>query len=418
MSTATQESASFCRSLPIELIHKIVADVDDRRSGDYKERIPPSLKACSLVCRAWVALSQSRIFRTLTMDYNMSSFRRHISRFNSLHLTAPHLCVYIRNLKLHFPVKRDRVSRWLPGCITQFRNVRSLHLDGSAPYKFRLMDMLSSLGILSLLPTLQLQRLELPRWRISEDASDLRCILLACPSTLQELSLEVIEQEKSRRTHSESAPSPIVHFSALRKLRLAQTSSPLPQFTFLECPNLECFTMANEGTDAWCIPQWIPAGVSHLILERLSSTSVCWLTLFLAGPAVGLPDLGAVVCPSEVTINMSPHPGDATYGEVMEWIRGCLVRLPNPIHLQQLNIIIYDPYPTPLQVRERSSEYEALCSAIQRLHGHGGLKRVNFNIIHDGSDDASMLEELCSQILEGISAEVEHGRIEICMRLV
>ncbi|KAL4267863.1 hypothetical protein AB1N83_001481 [Pleurotus pulmonarius] len=198
--------------------------VDDRCGGDYKEPIPPSLKACSLVCRAWLALSQSRIFRTVTMDYALSSFRRHIYRFDSLHLTAPHLCVHIRNLKLHFPVKGARVSRWLLGCITQFRNVRSLHLDGSAPCKSRLMDMLSSLGILDLLPTLQLQRLELPRWTIYKDASDLRRILLACPSTLQELSLEVTQQEKPRRAHSESGSSPTAHFSALRHLRLAQTS--------------------------------------------------------------------------------------------------------------------------------------------------------------------------------------------------
>ncbi|KDQ28257.1 hypothetical protein PLEOSDRAFT_1104925 [Pleurotus ostreatus PC15] len=268
------------------------------------------------------------------------------------------------------------------------------------------MHVVSFLGIVSLLSTSHLKRLELINWTVSNpDASDLLPILVACQRTLRELTLEIIGVRRGRgnpwQVHSESRPStPVVSFDALRHLTLSQNMKSLPTIDFIECPNLESLKMANHGDDPWFIPEWIPASVSHLILNVL--------------PDIPLPNLGTTICPSELTINMI----DAEvveYLDTMTWIQQCLDKLPHPGRLQQITILIDGPYEEPLTCKR--SDYEPLYCALQRLHRLGGLKRINFNIIND-RDEVSTFKEVFADILEEISAEVEGARIDLHMRFV
>ncbi|KAF4598734.1 hypothetical protein EYR38_007142 [Pleurotus pulmonarius] len=172
----------------------------------------------------------------------------------------------------------------------------------------------------------------------------------------------------------------------------------LPTIRFIECPNLESLKMTNYGDEPWFIPQWIPASVSHLILNVL--------------PDIPLPNLGTTICPSELTINMVDTEA-VEYFDTMTWIQGCLDELPHPGRLQRITILIDDEQPLACE----RSDYEPLFCASQRLHGHGGLRRINFNIIND-RDEVSMFKEVFAEILEEISAEVEGGRIDLHMRFV
>ncbi|KAJ8696999.1 hypothetical protein PTI98_006815 [Pleurotus ostreatus] len=131
-------------------------------------------------------------------------------------------------------------------------------------------------------------------------------------------------------------------------------------------------------------------------------------------PDIPLPNLGTTICPSELTINMI----DAEvveYLDTMTWIQQCLDKLPHPGRLQQITILIDGPYEEPLTCKR--SDYEPLYCALQRLHGLGGLKRINFNIIND-RDEVSTFKEVFADILEEISAEVEGARIDLRMRFV
>lgn len=409
MSTAIlQETTSSVPPLPIELIYRIVAYLDDRHNeqGSHRgERIPTSLLACSLVCRSWVAICQSHIFRTVALSYNKASADSFI---HFLLFTAPHLCDYVRNLKLRLPTsERDLITGRHLECINLFKNLCSLRLAGSSTHasRARLMHVVSFLGIVSLLSTLHLKRLELNNWTVSgPDASDLLPILLACQRTLRELTLDIIgvrRQENPQHVHSESRPSsPVVCFDALRHLTLSQNMKSLPTINFIECPNLESLKMANHGDDPWSVPQWIPASVSHLILNVL--------------PDIPLPNLGTTICPSELTINMIDAEA-VEYLDTMTWIQECLDKLPHPGRLQLITILIDGPYEEPL-TRERS-DYKSLYCALQRLHGHGGLKRMNFNTTNE-RDEVSIFKEVFAEMLEEISAEVEGGRIDLHMRFV
>ncbi|KAL4255550.1 hypothetical protein AB1N83_012964 [Pleurotus pulmonarius] len=405
MSTAILRRTSV-PPLPIELIYRIVAYLDDRHNeqGAHRlERIPTSLLASSLVCRSWVAICQSHIFRTIALSYSKASADDSFVHF--LLFTAPHLCNYVRNLKLRLPAECDLITSRHLKCIHLFKNLCTLRLGGSSSHasRARLMDMVSFLGIVSFLSTLHLTRLELNNWTVSDpDASDLLPILIACHRTLRELTLDIIgvrRQENPQQVHSESRPcSPVLCFDSLRHLTLSQDMNSLPTIRFIECPNLESLKMTNYGDEPWFIPQWIPASVSHLILNVL--------------PDIPLPNLGTTICPSELTINMVDTEA-VEYFDTMTWIQGCLDELPHPGRLQRITILIDDEQPLACE----RSDYEPLFCASQRLHGHGGLRRINFNIIND-RDEVSMFKEVFAEILEEISAEVEGGRIDLHMRFV
>ncbi|KAG9221220.1 hypothetical protein CCMSSC00406_0007394 [Pleurotus cornucopiae] len=391
--------------LPIELIYRIVAYLDDRHNeqGSHRgERIPTSLLACSLVCRSWVAICQSHIFHTVALSYNKASrlsySRREVgsSAYNKASADS-----FIDFFLFTAPPSLQLCSQ--PQATFAHLGASGISTHAS---RARLMHMVSFLGIVSLLSALHLKRLELNNWTVSNpDASDLLPILVACQRTLRELTLEIIGvrrwHENPQQVHSESRPSsPVVCFDALRHLTLSQNMKSLPTINFIECPNLESLKMANHGDDPWHIPQWIPASVSHLILNVL--------------PDIPLPNLGTTICPSELTINMIDAE-DVEYLDTMTWIQECLDKLPHPGRLQQITILIDVLYEEP-RASERS-DYEPLYCALQRLHGHGGLKHINFNIIND-HDEVSTFKGVFAEMLEEISAEVEGGRIDLHMRFV
>ncbi|KAL4260356.1 hypothetical protein AB1N83_006813 [Pleurotus pulmonarius] len=396
---------SVAPPLPIELIYRIVAYLDDRHNqqGAHRlERTPTSLLASSLVCRSWLAICQSHIFRTVALSDNKASAD---SFAHFLLFTAPHLCRYVRNLKLLLPAECDLITSRHLECIHLFKNLCTLRLGGSSTHvsRARLMDMVSLSGIVSFLSTLHLKRLELNNWTVSDPgASDLLPILLACHRTLRELTLDIIgvrRQENPQQVHSESRPcSPVVCFDALRHLTLSQNMKTLPTIRFIECPNLESLKMTNYGDEPWSIPQWIPASVSHLTLNVL--------------PDIPLPNLGATICPSELTINIVDVEV-FEYLDTMTWIQGCLDELPHPGRLQQITILIDDED----SLTCARSDYEPLYCALQRLHGHGGLRCINFSI-PDDRDEVTVLKEVFSGMLEEISAEVEGGRVDLHMRFV
>ncbi|KAF9501352.1 hypothetical protein BDN71DRAFT_1501076 [Pleurotus eryngii] len=225
--------------------------------------------------------------------------------------------------------------------------------------------MVSLLGIVSLLSTLHLKRLESNNWTVSDsDASDLLPILLACQRTLRELTLEIIgvrRQDNPQQARSESRPSsPVVCFDALRPLTLSQNMKSLPNTV----DPSECFSSHPDVL-----------------------------------PDVPLPNLGTTICPSELTTIMIDAKA-VEYLDTMTWIQECPTKFRIPVVFSRLLFNYEPPY-----------------CALQRLHGHGDLKRIDFNIINDRGE-VSTFKEVFAEILEEISAEVEGARIDLHMRSV
>lgn len=112
-----------------------------------------------------------------------------------------------------------------------------------------------------------------------------------------------------------------------------------------------------------------------------------------------LPELGTTIHPFHLAINMH-KPDDASYSRVATWIAACVNRLPHPKHLQRLTIAIKDAQYWEAPIYPDLADYEGLYSAVQSVHAHGGLKRVDLSVIaHQGVVWTSKLGELFCPIL-------------------
>ncbi|KAF8506233.1 hypothetical protein JB92DRAFT_736820 [Gautieria morchelliformis] len=86
-------------SLALELIDDIISHVDEK--DDIRGR--SHLRACSLVCRLWLPLSQRRLFHHIEFVLGLWEGRElysQVQRLDWVLLKSPHLAGYIRVLEL------------------------------------------------------------------------------------------------------------------------------------------------------------------------------------------------------------------------------------------------------------------------------------------------------------------------------
>ncbi|KDQ27976.1 hypothetical protein PLEOSDRAFT_158153 [Pleurotus ostreatus PC15] len=354
--------------LPLELILRIIPFLDDppnvpkkewehipllanskirRRSG------PPSLSSCSLVCHAWNDICRAYIFRAIYIDCNEDTT---FEAFAFLHSTAPHLCKYVRELRLRFCSDVVWVPAWMDACLSRFTNLRELELRYFSEMGPTVTTPLVQ-GIVSLLATISLKRLALLFWDKFVNASDMSRILFACSATLEEFMIDCLLWEPSRRIMS--FVPPVVHLKALRRLELDESITPFAHTNTIECPDLATFTISHYQDHPWELPPWIPASISDLNL-RVSVRS---------GPL----QFERLVYPSRLTIQLISLDGD------IAWLEGNINRLPFHHRLRELTIKIVS-YGQNLSSFPESTCYETLCRLLLPHQYPGLLKRIIFNI--------------------------------------
>ncbi|KAF4566034.1 hypothetical protein EYR36_011448 [Pleurotus pulmonarius] len=192
---ASRASARSIEKLSFELVYHIVACLDDRPDDHYDEvedqaRIPLGLLACSLVCRSWNQICRAHVFRVVTLKHGQDVLTR---RLSFLHSTAPHLYKNIRRLNVFLEGDHRTFAEWIPDCISRLTNVSALRLDAEL-IRGTVLDILSTSGIMSLLPTLRLKQLALDLWGVDGASLDLIPVLSACATTVESLSLEIYEE--------------------------------------------------------------------------------------------------------------------------------------------------------------------------------------------------------------------------------
>ncbi|KDQ23022.1 hypothetical protein PLEOSDRAFT_1108652 [Pleurotus ostreatus PC15] len=402
------QSVDFAERLPIELIHHIIAHLDDRVEDYYRGNcrpIPSGLAACSLVCRAWSHICRARIFRTVPLKYGEDVSHR---RLSFLYSTAPHLCEIIRNLSICLGGGPSTSEDWIPHFTGRFTNLSELRLHAefiTGP----ILGVLSDFGIMSLLPTLRLKRLALDSWSVDEAVLDLIPILSACSNTLESLSLEIYEVY---RQGSDSVLPPSACLNSLRNLNMIPSVCTLPPTNLIRCPHLESLTVGyTYGDSPWDIPSWIPASLSELILH--------------CDPTLDFPDFVTAIRPSilRITISGYNHP----LFDIMTWIGGCIGHLPDETTLRQLAIVINGRYPSHRSLYPEVADYAPLCSAILPLFSRGALEKISLNIdVYQkgtagtiaASRAVGAVEEAFAPILEEVSVNgfqritCDHGKID------
>jgi hypothetical protein len=106
--------------LPLELIKTIIDHLVEAGDEDLDYNTSSSLKAVSLVCRSFVAASQSRLFATISLEppspsstgyrgrgrretlfISTRQLKSSIAEFSRMTAASPHLLGYVRRLKLY-----------------------------------------------------------------------------------------------------------------------------------------------------------------------------------------------------------------------------------------------------------------------------------------------------------------------------
>ena len=133
----------------VELIIDIVADEDDYYLS--------SIKACALVCHAFLPLCRKYIFAIVVLNERLGRTSSPTSDdLNLLLSNSPHLAVYIRGLIYHVN-KREFVAKrlsWLSSMFKKLAKLQKLSISYSPSAKGRRLDWMSSSERKILLPLL------------------------------------------------------------------------------------------------------------------------------------------------------------------------------------------------------------------------------------------------------------------------
>ncbi|KDQ32139.1 hypothetical protein PLEOSDRAFT_1100655 [Pleurotus ostreatus PC15] len=385
-------------TLPLELIINIVTFLDDLPAPKEEwedhswpdtncwRRISPSLFACSLVCSTWSHICRPLIFHSIRIACTRDTMP---DAFLFLHSTAPHLCPLILNLRLSFRAGAgEAVPEWMGACLSRFTNLRALELWRMPPKDTTPLTQ----AIVSLLASTSLSRLTLMGWDHGNNISDLRRILSACSVSLAHLT---IAGYNHLPLHAASAASdrPAVSLKALRKLELfdlSRSATPFGRSIFLDCPNLETFTVLQELSDGgpWGLPSWIPARITTLNLH--------------ATTAATLPQFTRPIYPSRLTVQREAYVVGDTY------VLQCINRLPFIDHLERLTIkMIYREH--GLLSMSRSMHYNELSGVLQSLRHPALSIRLILNFTAAASDEKNFGADELDRITRGEIAKLKEA---------
>lgn len=263
--------------LPLELFMNIITFLDDRLikeewESNYSHRvwpnIPVCLFACSLVCHTWNDLCRPLIFHSIHINCDEDMEHSDLWVF---HFRRPHLCKYIRQLRLSFSIETTSPPEWINACLTRFKNLRELHLDFWSDLNVEVSTRLLP-GITAMISTIGLKRLALQDWddRFVNNPSYLWHILFACSTTLEGLMIH-FRPRQGLPTPMPVVPSTVMRLGALRHLELYEPPTTFARTANIECPNLETFTTSCGGVDSpWELPSWIPESISELNIQGTS----------------------------------------------------------------------------------------------------------------------------------------------------
>lgn len=256
---------SGTKQLPLELIHHIVEPLAQR---DASGSVPPALVACSLVSRTWNHICRLHIFHTIVLASNSLP-----ARLSFLHFKAPHLSQYVLNLHISLHDRNIRTAKaWFPDCLKRLKNLRVLRIENFI-FDPPALRGLHALGIMSVLATARIKQLDLVCWDEvdSEDEPALLTILSACSSTLEKLSLQILERADLPTIPERIANGPrtplTVCLNGLRELKILEVFPRFHRADHLECPHLEHLRLEHRGHGPWQLPSYVPVGLCELVIE-------------------------------------------------------------------------------------------------------------------------------------------------------
>ncbi|KAF7419651.1 hypothetical protein PC9H_002243 [Pleurotus ostreatus] len=329
--------------LPVELIHLIIAFINDGNNPHE------TLAACSLVCRTWHNMCCRHIFDSIVIDSDNLA-----PRLTFFCHTAPRLSEYVRHFSISWGGRNCFIPdwSWVSGAV--FKNLRTLRLENglcsvSGPSPF-----LSITNFLLAAPCLKELIL---RGCAFENLPSLYFTLALCSNTLEQLTFNNVTFIYSPEDDKYIVSSP-PHMGVLRKL-----DSPPRYHPVIECPNLESLIIRVDPGDVWVLPSWVPSGLTDLTIHATARRPI--------------PDLGKNIRPSHLTLSLS---GSLPYAISIQWIQGCIDRLPFPQHLRRFKIIFQRSITRPGVSYPKDTDYDNLLEIIQRLREHSALVHINLEI--------------------------------------
>lgn len=249
--------------VPLEIVGQIIVYVGEN----------PSLRACSLVDRAWLPFTRELLYKKVTISSSEEG-RAKIEFFEQ----SPHLAPYVRTLSVicrRSPEIASAMSR-LP---TIFPNTEDLLLIGFPRAQWNALPSEFTESFQQLVGSGLLKRLHLTWFRFQEDPDVLGDLLRSCSTTLETLILQNLYNTVDI-TIIAPGEAPEISFPELSELALASLAASSPTSSYrLVTPSLKVLSWESNITT---LPYLIN------ILPRSSMSTV---TTFELSLSLGMPHL-------------------------------------------------------------------------------------------------------------------------------
>ncbi|KDQ24775.1 hypothetical protein PLEOSDRAFT_170255 [Pleurotus ostreatus PC15] len=315
--------------VPLEIVGQIIAYVGDSSS----------LRACSLVDRAWLPFTRELLYNQVTFASSEEG-RAKIEFFEQ----SPHLAPYVRTLSVIYR-RSPEIASVMSRLPTIFPNTEDLLFMGQ------------------------------PR----EDPDALGDLLRSCSTTLETLRLQNLYNTVDI-TMIDPDEAPEISFPQLSNLALASVAASSPTSSYrLVTPSLKFLSWESNITS-------LPYLINILPRSSMSTVTTFELSLSLdpsqdnpyAAPPVPpgffsdtwcLPGIRAL----GITMRYPTFDNDNPLDTALSCVTRCLEQIPNPDVIKTINIKL------ETEAFRESPSWKLLDAVLLDIHTHGSLKAVFIN---------------------------------------
>ncbi|KAL4265890.1 hypothetical protein AB1N83_003477 [Pleurotus pulmonarius] len=382
------------RNLPIELVSIMLTYIDPRTRDDIL-----TLRACSLVCRAWSTLCIPRLFENVSIS--SYGFARELSFF---HFTAPHLCQHVRIFELKVWNDIPETPEWTPECFGRFKNLHALHLwcslrDFTTAELWGLPTPLR-LGVTTLLASYYLRELEID-WDFGIDDGGLLYMLSFCSTSLKSLTLWRVRTDYQLGDIEEMPGLSAITLEALSNLSMGHVNHLAIDAALVQCPNLKSLTTHIFGDTElpWTLPPYVPSELEelHLLVRYFPP----------------IPYFAESVRLSALQIDMNVSNRSMALLLFSEWIKDCIDALPFPELLGRLTLNIHKRVGWHNFIYPQASDFEILSTSLARLRNSGTLKSIKIDVLITVDQDVPDVDIPCDITTMGEVRNIRDGFVPI-----
>ncbi|KAJ8692493.1 hypothetical protein PTI98_009799 [Pleurotus ostreatus] len=349
--------------VPLEIVGQIIAYVGDSSS----------LRACSLVDRAWLPFTRELLYNQVTFASSEEG-RAKIEFFEQ----SPHLAPYVRTLSVIYR-RSPEIASVMSRLPTIFPNTEDLLFMGQPRVQWTSLPSELTESFRQLVRSKPLKCLRLTWFRFPEDPDALGDLLRSCSTTLETLRLQNLYNTVDITT-IDPDEAPEISFPQLSNLALASVAASSPTSSYrLVTPSLKFLSWESNITS-------LPYLINILPRSSMSTVTTFELSLSL-DPSQDNPYAAPLVPPGffsdawclpgvrslGIAMRYPTFDNDNPLDTALSCVMRCLEQIPNPDVIKTINIKL------ETEAFRESPSWKLLDAVLLDIHTHGSLKAVFIN---------------------------------------